>query len=96
MMNKRREFSLPLYVHVQGQFKSGRKELKIARHLTTGIHSGGDFAPPPGFGFARSVASLVPTQNLTHIWAGSVSQPKCRIPRTLNEIGLNFLLTKNG
>jgi hypothetical protein len=27
----------------------------------------------PGFGFARSVASLVPTQNVTHIASGPVS-----------------------
>jgi len=78
----------PLYIRVQGRPGNGQKILKgnCAHRLTLGIRSGGDESPPTGFGFARSVASLVPTQNLTHIWAVSISPPKRRIPSTLYDI----------
>ena len=78
----------PLYIRVQGRPGNGQKIVRssCAHRLTAGIRSGGDGAPPTGFGFARSVALLVPTQNLTHIWAVSISPPKRRIPSMLNEM----------
>ena len=61
-------------------FKKILKKESGTDHLTSGNSSGGDYAPPPGFGFTRSVASLAPTQNLTHIARRSVSGRQRQLP----------------
>ena len=58
------------------------------RRLTNGIR----FAAYSAARGSLRLGHIVPTPSLTHIWAGSVSPPKCRIPRTLYDIkpGSNF------